>query len=110
VPDAGNIGGVGPAGRPGRPGGPGRAGRRGRGEFARELSRQRETLRSAEAPELDRVRAAVESQERLTATGARLLRRYSALERDAALYEVTAGERTYHVVLGRDGSLTVFEA
>ena len=110
MPDAGNIGGVGPAGRPG---GPGRARRRGgaaRGEFARELSRQREAARSSAAAELARARGAVESQEGIAATGARLLRRYSALERDAALYEVTAGERTYHVVLGRDGSLTVFEA
>ena len=110
APDAGHLDGVGPARAPrGRPRGARGAGS-GRSEFSDALSRERSSVRGRAAAEVGRVSRAVESQEGLRATGVRLLRRYSPLERDAALYEVRTERGAYRVVAGRDGSLTVFKA
>jgi hypothetical protein len=115
--EAGRINGAAPAGTEGparaKPLEPGA-----RGAFAEELSRAREA-RGASAPSEaaaagsaveERVRAAVASQGSERVLDVRLVRRYSPLERDAALYEARTERGLFRVILGRDGGLTVFRA
>ncbi len=113
MPEGGTVGGPGRVEGPEGAGGPGkgpRARRARRGAFGDALSREVSSKRADGAAESGRVQAAVESQEGLKADDVKLLRRYSALERDAALYEVRTPKGPFHVVVGRDGSLTVFKA
>ena len=58
---------------------------------------------------LERVCRFAEEELRRRVTSARLLRTYSVLERDEALYEVlTADGKRAEVILARDGTLTIF--
>jgi hypothetical protein len=115
--EAGRIDGAAPAGAEGaaraKPSQPGA-----RGAFAEELTRAR-GAREASAPPAaaaagstveDRVRAAAASQGSGQVLEVSLLRRYSPLERDAALYEARTEQGLFRVILGRDGGLTVFRA
>jgi len=118
MPEAGRIDGAAPAGAEGpartKPAQPGA-----RGAFAEELSRAR-GAREAPVPSAaaaaagstveDRVRAAAASQGSGQVLEVSLLRRYSPLERDAALYEARTEQGLFRVILGRDGGLTVFRA
>ncbi len=110
MPEGGTVDGPGRVEGPGGPAKGPRARRARRGAFGDALSKEVSARRASGVAESDRVRTAVESQEGLKADEVKLLRRYSALERDAALYEVKTGEGPFHVVVGRDGSLTVFKA
>lgn len=63
-----------------------------------------------EQEKIDRAKQAVaDRQPSLTVLAGRLVRKYSLLERDEALYEVQTDKGFFEVIRSRDGSLTVFD-
>ena len=58
---------------------------------------------------IDRAKAAgAEREPDASGQAGRLVRKYSPLERDQALLEVQTDKGFFEVILGRDGSMTVF--